>query len=124
MRAWVSVNVGSALARRSVALVSLIARNTRRSDCRAASASAWLSHVPSSHVPNCSFATSRPGNLDQRAGAEIVSLFEDLNREIGVTVLVVTHDPVVARRTRRTIRLVDGAVVYDGPSNAVPAGLA
>jgi putative ABC transport system ATP-binding protein len=64
------------------------------------------------------------GNLDQRSGAEIVSLFEDLNRDIGVTVLIVTHDPAIARRTRRTIRLVDGAVVYDGPSNGVPAEMA
>jgi putative ABC transport system ATP-binding protein len=56
------------------------------------------------------------GNLDQKVGAEIVSLFEDVNRELGVTVIVVTHDPTIAARTRRTIRLVDGHVVYDGPS--------
>jgi putative ABC transport system ATP-binding protein len=58
------------------------------------------------------------GNLDQKSGAEIVALFEDLNRDLGVTVLIVTHDPSIARRTRRTIRIVDGAIVYDGPSNA------
>jgi putative ABC transport system ATP-binding protein len=58
------------------------------------------------------------GNLDQKSGAEIVALFEDLNRDLGVTVLIVTHDPNIARRTRRTIRIVDGAIVYDGPSNA------
>jgi putative ABC transport system ATP-binding protein len=62
------------------------------------------------------------GNLDQKVGAEIVSLFEDVNRELGVTVIVVTHDPTIAARTRRTIRLVDGHVVYDGPSPSVRQG--
>lgn len=85
---------------------------------RVAIARAIVSH------PQLLLCDEPTGNLDQRAGGEIVSLFEDLNRELGVTVLVVTHDPVIARRTRRTIRLVDGAVVYDGPSNTVPAGLA
>jgi putative ABC transport system ATP-binding protein len=56
------------------------------------------------------------GNLDQRVGAEISTLFEDLNRDLGVTLLVVTHDPQLARRARRNIKLVDGAVVYDGPA--------
>jgi putative ABC transport system ATP-binding protein len=56
------------------------------------------------------------GNLDQRSGSEIISLFEELNRDVGVTVIVVTHDPSIARRARRVIRLVDGVVVHDGPS--------
>ncbi len=54
------------------------------------------------------------GNLDQRVGGEIVKLFEALNHDLGVTVVVVTHDPVMARRARRNIKLVDGAVVHDG----------
>ncbi|MBI5514036.1 MAG: ABC transporter ATP-binding protein [Deltaproteobacteria bacterium] len=55
------------------------------------------------------------GNLDQRVGSEIAALFEDLNRDLGATLLVVTHDPQLARRARRNIKLVDGAVVHDGP---------
>jgi putative ABC transport system ATP-binding protein len=58
------------------------------------------------------------GNLDQRSGAEIIALFEELNRELGVTVILVTHDLGIARRARRVIRLVDGLVVYDGPPEA------
>jgi putative ABC transport system ATP-binding protein len=58
------------------------------------------------------------GNLDQRSGAEIIELFEELNRELGVTVILVTHDLGIARRARRLIRLVDGLVVYDGPPEA------
>jgi putative ABC transport system ATP-binding protein len=55
------------------------------------------------------------GNLDQKVGREIIDIFEALNRELGVTLVIVTHDPAVARRTRRVIRLVDGQVEHDGP---------
>jgi putative ABC transport system ATP-binding protein len=55
------------------------------------------------------------GNLDQRVGNEIALLFEKLNTELGVTVVIVTHDPSMAMRARRNIKLVDGQVVYDGP---------
>jgi putative ABC transport system ATP-binding protein len=58
------------------------------------------------------------GNLDQKVGGEIVELFERLNAELGVTIVVVTHDPKIARRARRVIELVDGVVTHDGP----PAG--
>ena len=55
------------------------------------------------------------GNLDQRVGAEIAALFEKLNADTGVTLVMVTHDPTLARRAGRNIKLVDGAVVHDGP---------
>jgi putative ABC transport system ATP-binding protein len=55
------------------------------------------------------------GNLDSRVGGEITKLFEDLNSELGVTVVIVTHDPNLAKRAKRNIKLVDGQVVYDGP---------
>jgi ABC-type lipoprotein export system ATPase subunit len=58
------------------------------------------------------------GNLDQKVGREIVELFERLNRELGVTVIMVTHDMALARRTRRVIQLVDGEIVHDGPPTA------
>jgi putative ABC transport system ATP-binding protein len=55
------------------------------------------------------------GNLDQKVGREITTLFERLNEEDGVTVVVVTHDARIAGRARRNVRIVDGEVVYDGP---------
>jgi putative ABC transport system ATP-binding protein len=61
------------------------------------------------------------GNLDQRVGAEIVTLFEGLNAEVGATLVVVTHDPSLARRARRVLELVDGQLVYDGPPRGVAA---
>jgi putative ABC transport system ATP-binding protein len=59
------------------------------------------------------------GNLDQKVGREIIGVFERLNAELGVTLIVVTHDPDIARRARRVLKLVDGELVYDGP----PEGL-
>ncbi len=55
------------------------------------------------------------GNLDQRVGQEIVRLFEELNDTLGVTLVIVTHDPALARRARRNLKLVDGELVHDGP---------
>lgn len=55
------------------------------------------------------------GNLDSRVSAEITKLFEELNHELGVTLVIVTHDPNLARRAQRNIKLVDGQLVYDGP---------
>lgn len=61
------------------------------------------------------------GNLDRKSGSEIVQLFESLNRELGATVVVVTHDLELAQRARRVIKLVDGEVVFDGPPSALPS---
>ena len=55
------------------------------------------------------------GNLDQKVGRGIIDLFEKLNAETGTTIIIVTHDMAIARRSRRVIRLVDGKVEYDGP---------
>ncbi len=59
------------------------------------------------------FADEPTGNLDHVNGAKIVALLEELNRESGTTLVLVTHDPALAGRARRTIRLLDGAVVDD-----------
>lgn len=53
------------------------------------------------------------GNLDQKSGREIIDLFERLNREMGATVIVVTHDMSIAKRARRVIRIVDGLIESD-----------
>ena len=58
------------------------------------------------------------GNLDQKVGREIISLFEALNVELGATIIIVTHDMAIARRARRIIRVVDGLIEYDGPPTA------
>ena len=51
------------------------------------------------------------GNLDSRSAGEIVSLFAELNRDLKVTILIVTHDPAVAQSCHRQIVLKDGGIV-------------
>lgn len=65
--------------------------------------------------PGLLLADEPTGNLDTTSGAEIMAAFRRLNREQGVTVLVVTHDPAVARCTERIVGLHDGRVVRDEP---------
>src|SRR5438270_8579831 len=48
------------------------------------------------------------GNLDSKTGDEILNLFRQLNREDGLTILLVTHDPTVAAHADRIIRMRDG----------------
>jgi len=63
--------------------------------------------------PRILFADEPTGNLDSDTGTRIVELLETLNRESGSTIVLVTHDLTLAARTRRIIRLSDGAVVSD-----------
>ena len=65
------------------------------------------------HQPRILFADEPTGNLDATTGESIIALLEELNRERGTTLVLVTHDPVLAERARRTIRLADGAIVQD-----------
>jgi putative ABC transport system ATP-binding protein len=60
--------------------------------------------------PPIILADEPTGNLDTRSGEEILQIFESLNRERGITVVMVTHDPEVASRTERTVHLLDGRV--------------
>ncbi len=63
--------------------------------------------------PSILLADEPTGNLDQRVGHEIMGIIEDLNARRGLTVILITHDPAVAERARRRIRIVDGEVVSD-----------
>jgi len=50
------------------------------------------------------------GNLDSKVGQEIMDLLLNLNREVGTTLIIVTHDPKIAAQTQRIIRIRDGVV--------------
>jgi putative ABC transport system ATP-binding protein len=63
--------------------------------------------------PAIVLADEPTGALDSKTGAEIIGLFQKLHREFGQTVIYVTHDPFIARHTKRVIRLADGLVVGD-----------
>jgi putative ABC transport system ATP-binding protein len=53
------------------------------------------------------------GNLDTKTSREVIGLFRQLNEEQNITVILVTHDPAVARNAKRIIVLRDGSVVQD-----------
>ncbi|MCK5265718.1 MAG: macrolide ABC transporter ATP-binding protein, partial [Candidatus Thorarchaeota archaeon] len=53
------------------------------------------------------------GNLDSVTAAEMMDLVDTVNQDLGMTVIVVTHDPDVSDRARRKIRLVDGQIDSD-----------
>jgi len=66
-----------------------------------------------SNRPKVLFADEPTGNLDAATGARIIEIMEELNREFGTTMVLVTHDLDLASRARRVIRLADGEVVAD-----------
>ena len=61
--------------------------------------------------PSVILADEPTGNLDSKSGEEILRIFESLNRDRGITLVMVTHDPNIGARAGRTIRLRDGLVV-------------
>jgi putative ABC transport system ATP-binding protein len=65
------------------------------------------------HRPRILFADEPTGNLDAANGANVVALLGELNRELGTTLVLVTHDPELAGHAHRVLRLRDGAVVSD-----------
>ncbi len=60
--------------------------------------------------PSVILADEPTGNLDTKSGGEIMTILEKLNRT-GTTIIVVTHDPAIASRAKRTIRIQDGAIL-------------
>jgi putative ABC transport system ATP-binding protein len=66
--------------------------------------------------PAVLLADEPTGNLDSQTSAELMTLFRDLN-EAGRTIIMVTHDPDVARHAKRIIRVLDGLIVADEPTN-------
>jgi putative ABC transport system ATP-binding protein len=61
--------------------------------------------------PAILLADEPTGNLDSQMGDEIMDILEGLNKNEGTTVIMVTHDPRLAERTHRTVRLFDGRQV-------------
>lgn len=63
--------------------------------------------------PAMILADEPTGNLDSRSGSEVMQLFQEMNRDKGITTVFVTHDPWIARHTQRVIMLRDGKIVAD-----------
>ncbi len=71
--------------------------------------------------PSMLLADEPTGNLDSATADDIIDLLTSLNRERGITSLIVTHEPVVAERARRIIRMTDGTIAADEPVRQIGA---
>jgi ABC-type lipoprotein export system ATPase subunit len=65
--------------------------------------------------PRLILADEPTGNLDTQTSSQIISLFESLNREDGLTVIVVTHEDHLFQKASRSVRLKDGRVAEEAP---------
>ena len=92
---------------------------------RVAIARALINHPP------LLFADEPTGNLDSKTSVEILEMFRQMNREEGITIMLVTHDANVAKYANRSIHIADGLIVqgeYGTPLNerkpvaAIPVG--
>jgi putative ABC transport system ATP-binding protein len=63
--------------------------------------------------PAILLADEPTGNLDSRTSVEILGIFQRLNREKGITVILVTHEPDIAAYASRKIQFRDGRIVRD-----------
>ena len=64
--------------------------------------------------PELLLADEPTGNLDSKTSQEVLQMFAQLNKEDGITIILVTHDAEVARHAKRTIAISDGVIVADG----------
>jgi putative ABC transport system ATP-binding protein len=68
--------------------------------------------------PSIILADEPTGNLDSKAGQEVIAIFHQLHQERGITVVLVTHEPSIGAQAQRIIRLRDGLIVSDEPVTA------
>ncbi|MGC9781354.1 MAG: ABC transporter ATP-binding protein [Candidatus Heimdallarchaeota archaeon] len=72
--------------------------------------------------PAVIFADEPTGNLDSKSGEEILNLLKELNEEKGITVVMVTHDPIAMNFAKQIIRIVDGEIVENGLNHQSKGG--
>jgi len=65
--------------------------------------------------PSLLLADEPTGNLDSRTSEEVLAMFQALNLNDGITIIMVTHDPQVARYAQRAIHIHDGLIVQHAP---------
>ena len=65
--------------------------------------------------PKIILADEPTGALDSKMGNEILRFFEKLNKDLGITIIMITHEFDIARYAQRIIHIYDGHIAYDGP---------
>jgi putative ABC transport system ATP-binding protein len=66
--------------------------------------------------PSIVLADEPTGDVDTHTGDEILDIMHDLNKNMGVTFIVITHDPMVAEHCDRVVRIIDGQIATDKPT--------
>jgi ABC-type lipoprotein export system ATPase subunit len=70
--------------------------------------------------PSVVLADEPTGNLDSKTSEDVLQMLQQLNSEEGITIIIVTHDPNVARHTQRQIHIHDGLIVNSQTTSEVP----
>ena len=65
--------------------------------------------------PDLLLADEPTGALDRASGRDVLALFQQLNQDLGLTIVIVTHDPLVGRHAKRIVELEDGRIIADRP---------
>ena len=65
--------------------------------------------------PELILADEPTGALDSKMGNEILRFFKKLNKELGITIVMITHEFEIAQYANRVIHIYDGRITFDGP---------
>ena len=65
--------------------------------------------------PKLILADEPTGSLDSKMGNEILKFFKELNRDMGITIVMITHEFEIAQYAQRLIHIYDGHITFDGP---------
>ncbi len=70
--------------------------------------------------PGLLLADEPTGNLDSASSQEIMALLKSFNRDLGITIVIVTHEPDIAAYAQRTVRFLDGRIAEDSHNSERP----
>jgi putative ABC transport system ATP-binding protein len=106
-----------AMARRAAELLDMVGLGDRRGHRPSQLSGGQQQRVAIARAlvnrPSLLVADEPTGNLDRAAGAMVLDLFARLRAELGLTLVIATHDPAVAARADRVVRLADGQIVAE-----------
>jgi len=69
--------------------------------------------------PSILFADEPTGNLDEETGEKVINLLFDLNKELGTTLVIISHDLELANRTQQIVRLKGGKIIANQLTSAL-----
>jgi putative ABC transport system ATP-binding protein len=70
--------------------------------------------------PSILLADEPTGNLDSKTSEEVMGIFQRLNQDFGITIIMITHEPDIASFAKRKILFKDGSVVSDQKNPSSP----